>query len=232
MRYKKIILIIVWGLLIAGVGVMLFAINRHKKNETCNTIKIEVENGENNHFIDSSLVMEYIHGNEIVGNLIENVDAGKIESLLENNPHIKNAEVYKTIDGVLFIKVWQRKAMLRVINSEGERFYVDEENIKIPMSENYSARVLVCNGSITEKCTKCDTINSNTLKTCAGIAQYVHNSSFWISAIEQIFVTSDGAIILVAKMGDAKIIFGDDTVIEVKFNRLFAFYKLALPKLD
>lgn len=230
MRYKKLILIVVWGLLIAGVGSLLFFINRHKKNETCASIKIEIKNSENNHFIDSAIVMEYISGNAIIGNLMQNIDAGKIESLLENNPHIKNAEVYKNIDGILFIKVWQRKAMLRVINNEGESYYIDEENIKMPTSENYSSRVLVCNGNISEKCTNSDTINSNTLKTCAGIAQYVHNSSFWMSAVEQIFVTPDGVILLITKMGDAKVIFGDAVDIETKFDQLFSFYKQALPK--
>ena len=208
----------------------MFVINRHKKNEICRTIKVEIENNENNHFIDSALVMDYIHANQIIGNKVETIDAGKIETLLENNPHIKNAEVYKDVDGTLFIKVWQRKAMMRVINRDGESFYVDEENIKIPLSENYTARVLVCNGEIREKCTKCDSINSNILKICAGIAHYVHNSSFCVSAIEQIFVTPEGVIILIPKMGEAKIVFGDTIDIEDKFSRLFTFYKQALPK--
>ncbi len=230
MRFKKIILIAIWGLLIAGVGVLLFMINRHKKNEICQTVKIKIENTLDNHFIDSAYVMEYIGANQIIGTKTENINSGKIETLLENDPHIKNAEVFKDVDGTLFIKIWQRKAIMRVINSEGESYYVDEENFKIPLSENFTARVLVCNGNITEKCTKCDTINSNTLKTCTRIAQYVHNSSFWISAIEQIFVTPEGEILLITKMGDGKIVFGDFENIDDKFERLYTFYKQALPK--
>ncbi|MCX6188925.1 MAG: hypothetical protein NTW54_04875 [Bacteroidetes bacterium] len=230
MKYKKILFIALWCLLIAGVGVLLFAINQHKRNETCERIDIEIENSESNHFIDSAMVIQQIDANQIIGNKIANIDAGQIETLLESNPHIKNAEFYKEVDGTLHIKIWQRAAMMRVINLDEESYYVDEENNKMPLSKNYTARVLVCNGNLSEKCTKCDTINSNTLKTCACIAQYVHKSSFWNSTIEQIFVTSDSAIILVTKLGDLKIIFGDATELEAKFNRLFAFYKQALSK--
>ncbi len=230
MRYKKVLLIGVWGLLITGVGVLLFVINGYKKKGVCKTIKINIENITNNHFIDSILVMDYINANSLVGEMLEKIDAGKIESLLENNPHIKKAEVYKDVDGTLFIQVWQRTAIMRVINSDGDSYYVDDENIKMPLSENYTARVLVCNGNLNEKCTKSDTINSNMLKTCASIAQYVHKSTFWVSAVEQIFVTSDSVPIIITKLGDTKIIFGDADNLENKFNRLFTFYKQALPK--
>ncbi len=230
LQTKKILLIAVWTLLIAGVGVLIFMINAHRQNQICEKINIQIEGTENNHFIDSDLVLDYIQSTQIIGNRIENIDASKIESLLENNPHIKKAEVYKAVDGAVFIKVWQRKAVMRVFNLDNESYYVDEENMKMPLSENFTARVAVCNGNISEKCTKCDTINSNILKTCAGIAQYVHKTPFWFSSIEQIFVTSDSVIVLTTKLGDMKVVFGDANDIEGKFERLLAFYKQALPK--
>ncbi len=230
MGYKKIILSLVWTILIFGVGVLLYAINLHKKNETCQSISIEINNSNENHFIDSSLVMDYIEGNALLGNAAENIDASKIEALLEGNPHIKNAEVYKDLSGTLFIKIWQRNAVMHVINSAGEGYYIDDQEMKIPLSDNFSPRVLVCHGNIEEKCTKCDTINSNILKTCSCIAQFVHNSSFWGSAIEEIFVSAENEILLTPKMGDAKIVFGDASDVENKFDRLFAFYKQALSK--
>ncbi len=230
MRFRKLLLMVMWCLLIAGVILLFLMIGKHKKNEICSAIKIQIKNSENNHFIDTPFVLECIHADQIIGSKISSIAVDELELELKRNSHIKNAEVYTDISGTLFISIWQRNAMARVINNAGESFYIDEENFKMPVSENYTARVLVCSGNINEKCTKSDTINSNTLKTCACIAQYVHKSSFWVSTIEQIFVTSDSVIVLVSKLGDLKIIFGDSNDIESKFNKLYTFYTEVLPK--
>ena len=227
-------MILTWSLLLAGAGAMLFFINRHKKNQICTAIRITIENSNDNHFIDSVTVITSIQSVPVIGEKLSAIDAGKLEALLENDPHIRNAEVYKELDGTVHLKVWQKKALLRIVNNAGESYYIDDENYKMPASNNFTPRVLVCSGNITEQYTKCDTASSFTVKTCTSIAHFVHNSSFWSSMIEQIFVTADNTIMLIPKMGEAKIVFGsvssDGQDVEDKFNRLYSFYKQALPK--
>lgn len=229
-KIKKGLLLTVWGILLCGVGLLLFFIQRHKRSQTCNTIEIHIENTENNHFVDSALVMDIIGGSRIIGETIDSVNAGAVEALLENNPHVKNAEVFKEVDGSLNIRVWQKQALLRVFNTDGESFYIDEDDHTMPLSENYTARVLVCNGNITDKYIKCDTIGSSTLKTCCSIAHFVNKSVFWTSMIEQIFVSADNTISVIPKMGNGQVILGDGADLDEKFNKLYTFYKEALPK--
>jgi cell division protein FtsQ len=229
-RLKKIGLIMTWCLLAASVLVLLFYIDRYKKNQLCKELVITVENSADNHFIDSIAVMDCIQGYQLTGEKLSDIDAGKVEALLENNPHIKNAEVFKEMNGSLHIRVWQKKALCRVVNNSGESYYVDEDNYKMPLSNNYTARVMVCNGNIDEQYTKCDTASSFALKACCSIAHYVHNSGFWQSMIEQIFVTADNTVMLIPKIGETTIIFGDAGDLEDKFDRLYTFYRKALPK--
>jgi cell division protein FtsQ len=229
-KIKKGILITVWVLLIGAVGLLLFFIDRHKKNQACREIRLNIENAAENHFIDSAAVMECIESYPVVNAKMADIDAGRIESLLENNPFIRKAEVYKDLDGTINIRVWQKNALLRVVPATGESYYMDEDNLKMPLSNNYTARVLVCSGNISEQYTKCDTASTLALKTCTSIAHFVHNSDFWRSMTEQIFVSADNVITLIPKLGDAKIIFGDSLDIEDKFNRLYTFYRQAMPK--
>ncbi len=229
-KIKRGLFVSVWIILLAGIGLLLFFIQRHKKSQTCNTISVIIENTEGNHFVDSALVMDIIGGARIIGETIDSIDAGAIESLLENNPFVKNTEVYKAVDGSLNVRIWQKRALLRVFNSDGESFYIDEDDHTMPLSENFTARVMVCNGNIADKYIKCDTIGSSTLKTCCSIAHFVNKSVFWTSMIEQIFVSADNTIRIIPKMGNEQIILGDGADLDEKFNKLFTFYKQALPK--
>jgi cell division protein FtsQ len=236
-KIKKTGMILVWCLLIGGVGALLFFIDRHKQNQRCTFVRLTIENTQDNHFIDSAAVMENIQSVPLTEMKMADIDAGKIESLLKNNPHIRNAEVFKELDGTVHVRVWQKRPLMRVVTESGDGYYIDEDNMKMPLSSNYTARVVVCSGHIDEQYTKCDTASTSTLKTCTSIAHFVHNSVFWCSMTEQIFVSADNTIMLVPKLGNAKIIFGnaeddinDSSALEDKFNRLYTFYRQAMPK--
>jgi cell division protein FtsQ len=62
------------------------------------------------------------------------------------------------------------------------------------------------------------------------IATYVDKQIFWKAQIEQIFVTRDNEFILTPKIGNHQILFGDANDLEIKFEKLFAFYKEGLSR--
>ncbi|MBD79258.1 MAG: hypothetical protein CL840_10085 [Crocinitomicaceae bacterium] len=79
---------------------------------------------------------------------INDIDIRQLEVLLSNKPSISKANVYRTISGNVMIQVKEREPIIRIYNRFGESFYLDRKGSLMPLSNQYSARVLVANGEI------------------------------------------------------------------------------------
>ena len=75
------------------------------------------------------------------------VDLKEVEDLLKSNPMIASAEVFRTPQGFLNIKLDERKPIIRIINN-GEDFYIDNFGYKVPLSKNIQLRVPIFYGEI------------------------------------------------------------------------------------
>jgi cell division protein FtsQ len=110
-------------------------------------------------------------------------------------------------------------------------FYIDKNGLKIPTSENFTARVLVANGLIPENFSgNVDTIKTRLGKELFQTALFIKNDTLWNDQIEQIYVTEAGIMELVPRVGNHRIILGNADSLEVKFRNLLAFYKKAIPQ--
>jgi cell division protein FtsQ len=63
------------------------------------------------------------------------------------------------------------------------------------------------------------------------MALYVDKDPFLKAFIEQIFVRADNELVLIPKVGNAYIIFGDTKNLEVKFEKLLVFCKEGLNRI-
>jgi cell division protein FtsQ len=63
------------------------------------------------------------------------------------------------------------------------------------------------------------------------MASYVDKDPFLKAFIEQIFVRADNDLVLIPKVGSAKIIFGDTENMEGKFEKLLVFCKEGLNRI-
>jgi len=77
---------------------------------------------------------------------MDNINLHDLESKLRANPFVEFAKVYADMDGVIMIEISQRQPILRVMNQFDQDFYIDKNGLKIPLSENFTARVLAVNG--------------------------------------------------------------------------------------
>ena len=71
----------------------------------------------------------------------------QIESLLINHPSIKKATVYSDWYGNISIYVEQRKPIVRIQNKK-EGYYLDEDGLRMPLSNNFTARMLLVTGNV------------------------------------------------------------------------------------
>ncbi|MEC8273500.1 MAG: hypothetical protein VXZ76_01530, partial [Bacteroidota bacterium] len=161
------------------------------------------------------LLMESIQ-DSIVGATITEVPIYEIERKIESLNNVQNAEVYFNMEGMLYIDVIQKKAIVRISPKEGKDFYMDSEGSIFGLSHNYTEHLLIANGNIQD---------STDYMTVLGLAKYLSSDSLWNAQIVQIYLKENKEIELVPRVGNHTILLGDITNYQEKLRKLYLFYE-------
>jgi len=242
--FKKIVRISFWVLLVAGVTTLFAFVQKQENESLCRKVNITVLRNpmHENFFVEEDDIRELIakQFGQVENTPLKNIDVNHLERLMYSNPWVSRADVYLSIDGVVDIEVEQREPVLRVINSNGESYYVDAQGVLMPWSPNFTPRTIIASGNIKESydghshTAVAETINNDTLKTrillndLYTMASFILADEFWSAHVEQIYVNKNADIELVPKVGNHKIIFGSKDEMNEKFWKLKTFYKEGL----
>jgi cell division protein FtsQ len=170
-------------------------------------------------------------GGQLKGKDLTTINTQNLEDAIKMNAFIRTAKVYADMNGVIRVRIEQREPVLRVINIKNQDFYIDQDGMKIPVSPNFTAQVLVANGNITEDLeSKVRGLRTPMAKDLFKLAKFIQQDTLWSEQIEQIYVNANSEIQLVPRVGDHQIIIGDADSLERKFKNLLLFYKKAMPK--
>lgn len=206
-----------WGiikfLLITSAIVFLFSFSK-QRNDLRKITKIEVE------FMDEKGL--FITQNSVNKLLIQKKDSvtsidketlvlNKMENRLLENPMIKNAEVFLTIDRALGVLVEQRKPIARV--SGQPDFYIDDEGKEMPLSTEYSARVPIITGK-----------SKGLFTELTQLLLKINEDDFMKECVIGIHIKNDGDFILKMRKNNFNILFGKVIEVEKKFQNFKAFY--------
>jgi cell division protein FtsQ len=230
-NWKGILTVFVWLLSLSGLIFLMSFIEVKKANQKCKDLKVILP-GRNN-FIERNEVDRILMeaSGALVGRDLRDINIHSLENSLKSNPFIEFAKVYADMDGIIHVEIKQRLPILRIINRANVQFYIDENGLKMPLSENFTANVLVANGLIDEDFSgKVETLNTKLAKDLFHMAQFIKADTLWDNQIEQIYVDTKGDIEMVPRVGNHKIIFGDADSLQTKFRNLLIFYKKAMPK--
>ncbi len=229
---KKILVISGWLFLVTVVCFALFWSNQQHREQKVKDAHISIKPEEINYY-NKNRILQVVN-NEALNTghaTFDGLNLFEIEGQLNNEPFVKEAQVYTTMAGHLKIKVLQRRPLVRVFRYTGESYVIDETGIKIPVSDKFTPHVLVASGNIFERYRHKDSLYSYVAKEVYKIATHVDNDEFLKAQIEQIFVEADNEFILVPKLGKHLIYLGTATDLEEKFNKLKLFYKEGLNKI-
>ena len=133
-----------------------------------------------------------------------------------SNPYIESATVFYTIDGVLKTIVKQRTPIAR-INNVDSSYYIDKHGFIVPLSDNYSARVLLITGNI----------DKDNLQEFTKFVNIILADDFLKKEIIGIHKTQNNEFVLSVRSGQYKIEFGFLEEINEKFKKLKDFYNKA-----
>lgn len=243
---KKIVSVVLWVIGLSGLIASLAFSTRHQKSIEVKNLSVTVENTDVDTFIDEEDVKTFLKDRQenILNSEVENIDVTKIEKALNSHPAIENAEVSIDVNGDVNVDVFQRKPLVRVLNLDGESYYIDTQSKLMPLNENHTARVLVASGFILEpyaqrvKVSVNEIANNETyskvsvLDDIYKLAEYITKDSVLNSLVQQINVTNEKEFELYLAIGNHKIVFGEAVNIEEKFDKLKKFYTEGLNKTD
>jgi cell division protein FtsQ len=229
--WRHILISFAWVISLGGLVVLMSFIEIKKAEVACREVKVYIPG--NQYFIDREEVDNIlkVHRHKLVGRLMENINLHDLEKKLKANPFIESAKVYADMDGIIKVEISQRQPIIRVMNQFDQDYYIDQHGVKIPLSANFTARVLAANGYIDEVfANKVDTLHTDIAKQLFKTADFIIRDSLWDAQIAQVYVNQDHEIELIPRVGNNRILLGNADDLEAKFHNLLVFYKQALPR--
>jgi cell division protein FtsQ len=203
------------GILLVSLVVFLYGFSNLKnRTQKVADISIEFEQGDNL-FMDYQMVNKLlIQNGGTVKNLTKSViDLHNLEAKIRSHPMVESASVFLTVDGFLKAKIRQRTPIARVVVNN-ESYYIDRQAKSMPLSENFSARVLLISGYVKEQ----NNVEIQQLVTA------ILEDEFLKEQIIGVEIKPKNEYVLDTRVGDQKIILGKIDNLDQKFKNLGSFY--------
>ena len=217
MKLKRILKYLMLFILILSLGFLYSFSNMKNGQRTIKEIQVEFESGDNQFLTHSMVNKLLIQNDSSVQNQAKSViDLYSLEQKVLENPYIEKVSLYVSIDGTLNSVVKQRTPIARVIGDSGV-YYIDAQGVKVPLSENYSARVPLITG-VKEEQKESEVYQ---------LLQKIVADNFLKKEIVGIHFDQSNDCLLTVRSGNYKIEFGELKEMDQKFRKLKAFYNKA-----
>jgi len=206
-------MIIKFVLTIVVVGLLYGFTQQRNKERKLTQLVVEFTD-ENNPFITLSTVNKLLIQNtdSVTSISKETLVLREMESRLLENPMVRDAQVFVTVDGKLGAKIEQRNPIARVAGSP--HYYVDEDGKKMPLSRVYAARVPLITGT-----------SNNNFTELTPLLLKLRDDDFMSKSVVGIHKNRDGTVELRMRKHDFKVFFGKIEQIDRKFQNYKAFYQ-------
>ena len=151
-RSKIILFSVAWLVLIAYLVYGLMFSSKRAKGVVCKSIEVEVLDSADYQFVRSATVKRMLTSSKAtpMGKPLTDINTKKLEDEISGVVAVRDVQVYKSLDGKLRVTVKQRRPLVRVFNSTGQSYYIDDEGLIMPTSPNYTAHVMVVSGNVKE----------------------------------------------------------------------------------
>lgn len=215
-----------WMLLKAVLGLAIFIFllsfaQIRQGNRTISGVDLNIDHVEGLYFVQEESLMKDLKNKyaEYDQESLKSLNIKRIEQLLNDDPFVERAEVYRNVDGNLEIQIVQEKPFARVNSGENE-FYISETLEKMPLSSVYSPEVMIVGGNIKE----------SDFEGLKELILFIKADKLLTKHIIAIKKQAPNSFILLVNKGNYIIEFGDLKGIEEKFDHLKLFYEQYLGK--
>ena len=200
-----------FSILIIFIFLIFFSQRRNSENKI---LKVNIDfKYKNGRFLDPQMVNKLLIQRKDTSFFLNKdmLDLSKVEDLLISNPMVARADIFRTPQGFLNVKLEERKPIARIIN-KNEEFYIDNFGYRVPISKNYSARVPIFYGEI-----------NNNLEDIVNFIKLIETDPF--AKVEIIDLRNlNNSYILGLRSFPFKIIWGKNSKYEQKIKKLKHLY--------
>ena len=217
---KKLFIFLFLILITAYLMVAVTVLNGKPTETVCSGMELVIRDSIDYGFITKREVLRLLNMKKLspIGQKMGDINTRQLEDELCQHPLIGNAECYRTSGNRIGIQITQRIPILRVMLSNGEQYYIDDQAHTMPVPGS-AANVAIVTGSVDK---------AFATKELYEFGMFLQRNPLWKAQIQQINVTPSKELELVPQVGDHILFLGKPGNYENKFERLKTFYKKAL----
>lgn len=217
---KKLFIFLFLILITAYLMVAVTVLNGKPTETVCSGMELVIRDSIDYGFITKREVLRLLNMKKLspIGQKMGEINTRQLEDELRQHPLIGNAECYRTSGNRIGIQITQRIPILRVMLSNGEQYYIDDQAHTMPVPGS-AANVAIVTGSVDK---------AFATKELYEFGMFLQRNPLWKAQIQQINVTPSKELELVPQVGDHILFLGKPGNYENKFERLKTFYKKAL----
>jgi cell division protein FtsQ len=245
-RYLKIALNVVgWVVLPACLIASTHYVRRRQAGQLCTGVEIVVRDSLRTGFMTSRSIRSLLEQNGLkpTGEPLREVDLPQIERLIAAQPHVRQVDVFTSLDGVVRIEVEQHTPVLRVQSENGYRFCLSADGRVMPLrSTSVPLDVPIVTGLPTfpfgtefagkipepEGDEKKSDKNAIFCRNLINFVEFLKKDPFWGDQVVQIDIVPENEVELIPRVGAGIIRLGDLEGYEEKLDKLFRFYRQGL----
>jgi cell division protein FtsQ len=232
-KIYRVLAVATWCLAGIGLCILLGAAVKDRSVKSCRGYQIDINGAADaNWFIDKKDILDIItSGGEtgIRGRQLRRFDLKTLETKIERNVWIADAQLFFDNKGILQVNVKERQPVARVFSVNGSSYYIDSSGKLLPVSDKMVAKLPVFTGfpPVTNKILKKD---KELARDVIKLSGFISANPFWMAQIAQVDIHGQREFDIVPVIGNHLIELGTAADYEKKFNRLLSFYKQVLAK--
>lgn len=228
--WKKRTQIILWCVFGAATLLLLVSAMQTKEHKACTGVDINVSGADDHVFVNETYINNLLSdAGAKKGNDVSIINVRQVEEQLKKNPWIKDAQLFFDNNKLLHANISEREPLARIFTIQGTSFYIDSSCLRLPLSNEETARVPVFTSFPSSNKTLASP-DSAVLQDVKQIASYIQCDSFWMAQIAQIDITPRRTYEMIPVIGDQVIKLGDAENLDEKFLKLYSFYKQVFAK--
>lgn len=216
---------------ILGLSFLIAFSERKQGGAVCKDIVVELDNLSENHFLDEADVLHLVEGSgePVKGVGINRIKLKEIEKKLKYDKHILDAELFGDLKGNLIVNVELRRPIARIVQNDAPDAYIAEDGVIMPVSEKYTARVVLISGAVKQLLESEDLNRTEEGKQLMAMIEFINADPFWKAQVAQLDIQKNGKVVIYPQVTGQLVEFGKPENLEVKFKKLMVFYKEILP---